>query len=232
MWMRSKFFKPGLFVLAACVTFFLSIALYAVTAHAQSDKPKVSEQPLTAEQLAIYREILKDWMNDGKHPVHLAIFTTPLENDAENCDKKIVLEKVDPNLIHRFRTEDLPSLGLKNIGLVDPDAQNKEVRENDPGKAISQGKSVDEAVKNGFAHGLVTLSEIRFDPKHEHAIVWYGFRCGGLCGNGGTVILDKKDGKWFQRRPCSIWMSEERAPSPYFSNSIQIKSMEHGNQRL
>ena len=61
----------------------------------------------------------------------------------------------------------------------------------------------------GWSH----LSEIRFDLKHEHAILWYGFRCVGLCGNGGTVVLEKKSGVWKRGKPCSIWMSQLALPT-------------------
>jgi hypothetical protein len=109
--------------------------------------------------------------------------------------------------VHRFRPEDLAQLGSKKIELVDVEKQAQDVKENDPRRSIEDGKSIAAAVSNGFAHGLVTLSEIRFDEKHEHAIVWYGFVCGGLCGNGGTVILAKKDGVWQRGRNCSNWIS-------------------------
>jgi hypothetical protein len=142
-------------------------------------KPVVSDKPLTAEQLAIYHEVLKGWMDDGKQAVHLAIETVPLEEDAKSCIKGVRLEEIDGTTIHRFRQEDLPQLGSAKISLVDPDAQAREIEKNDPDTAICNGKSVDEAVQNGFAHGLVTLSEIRFDQRHELAIVWYGFRWGG-----------------------------------------------------
>jgi hypothetical protein len=54
-------------------------------------KPRVSGQPLTAEQLAIYKLILKGWMDNGKHAVHLGIETDPFPSDElageESCGK-------------------------------------------------------------------------------------------------------------------------------------------------
>ena len=170
--------------------------------------PKVSETPLTTDQLAIYHTVLNGWMDDGKSRVYISNLTVPLDLDTDGCGKKAPdLEKADPSVVHRFRTEDVIKLGGANLTLVDREAQEKEVADNEPGKAIHEGKSVDEAVRNGFAHGLVTLSEIRFDTKHERAIVWYGFNCGSLCGNGGTVIMEKKNGAWTRKGVCSVWMA-------------------------
>jgi hypothetical protein len=60
---------------------------------------------------------------------------------------------------------------------------------------------------NGFAHGLVTVSEIRFDKKHRHAIVSFSFYCGSLSGNGGAVLLEKIDGAWQRKSQCGGWIS-------------------------
>ena len=106
------------------------------------------------------------------------------------------MNQLSPTLVHRFRPQDLSQLGSAKINLVDPERQAKEVAENDPEKTIGKGRSIEDAVRNGFAHGLVTLSEIRFDKDHKHAIVSYGFYCGSLCGNGGAMVLEKVNGSW------------------------------------
>jgi hypothetical protein len=171
-------------------------------------KPKISEKPLTPDQLAIYKAILHDWpygaKQQTKSTVHLSIQTTPAEAD-EDCAKGL---EPSANEVHRFRPEDLAQLGPSKIALVDPEAQRKEVAENDPGKHIGKGTSIAEAVANGFAHGLVTLGEIRFDQSHTHALAHYDFSCGNLCGNGATVILEKaKSGAWFIKSRCSVSIS-------------------------
>lgn len=82
------------------------------------------------------------------------------------------------------------------------------MKQNDPGTAIRQGESVDEAVKNGFAHGLFTFSEIRFNKDHTIAVVSFSFVCGGLCGNGNTFVMAKrKTGEWKRVHTCGGWVS-------------------------
>lgn len=189
------------------------LALTSAQCQQQESKPRVSSAPLTSDELAIYAAILHGWMNDGKQRLNLSVLTIPLNGeDAKSCTQ-LPLETADPTVVHRFRQEDLAVIGSSSIQLVDPDAQSREIEKNDPGRAIRNGTSVDDAVKNGFAHGLITFSEIRFDKNHEHAIVWFGFRCGGLCGNGGTSLMVKKNGKWREQKECSIWMSRLRPGS-------------------
>lgn len=178
----------------------------------QQSKPTVSADPLDAERLAIYKMILSAWMNDGKQLLNLSFETTPLSPDDRDCGGKAVSFEPVGNQVHRFREDDLAQIG-GNLRLVDPRKQEREIRENDPGKKIKDGASVDDAVTNGFKHGLVKLSEIRFNASHDKAVVWYGFTCGGLCGNGGTVILEKKDGVWRRKATCSVWMSLVRRPT-------------------
>lgn len=189
----------------------LAAAGLAAAQEAAETKPKASDQPLTAEQLAVYRVVLHGWMDNEVSAINLSIRTVPFPTsgafNASDCGKDLELEPVVPGVVHRFRPADLPQLGSDKIGLVDPERQRKVVAENDPGKTIGEGRSIEDAVRNGFAHGLVTVSEIRFDKEHKHAIVSYSFFCGSLCGNGGTVILENVDGAWKRKSRCGEWIS-------------------------
>ncbi len=196
--------------------FLVSLAVVSLTAtglaaaqDAPEAKPVVSDQPLTAEQVAVYKVVLHGWMDKEVSTVNLSVQTVPFPTsgaiDAGDCGKD--LEPVAPEVVHRFRARDLPQLGPDKIVLVDPELQRREVRENDPEKTIGEGRSIEDAVRNGFAHGLVTLSEIRFDKGHNRAIVSYGFFCGSLCGNGGIIVLEKIDGAWHRKSRCGEWIS-------------------------
>ena len=199
-------------VIGTCFAALLIVfAGLAAALEAAETKPKVSDQPLTAEQLAVYRTVLHGWMDNELSTVNLSVQTIPYPTsgafDAGDCGKDLDLEPVVPTVVHRFRSQDLVQLGSDKIVLVDPERQSKEVAENDPENTIRNGRSIEDAVRNGFAHGLVTVNEIRFDKAHKHAIVSYGFRCGGLCGNGGTVILEKVEGAWQRKSQCGEWVS-------------------------
>jgi hypothetical protein len=208
----------GLMVGGASVVVAIRLAVFTVAGVglvlAQRDadsKPKVSETPLTPEQLAVYRAVLHDWMDDGESTVNLSIQTVlrgSSEPGDKGCGKDLDLE-AEPIVVHRFRPEDLPQVGSDKIRLVNPEEQRKQIKKNDPSRQIRDG--IGDAVLNGFAHGMATLSEIQFDKKHDYAIVSYGFVCGPLCGNGGTVIVVKTAGVWSQMHGrkglCVSWVS-------------------------
>jgi hypothetical protein len=192
---------------------------FAAGVHSEDEtKPVVSLSPLTGEQLAVYRAILTSWAGDETSQLDLADRTVPSDDTSpfhdKDCGKGLDLEPASPTLVHHFRVADLSQLGSRNIRLVGTERGDKDVQENDPGHAIRNGGSIDDAVRNGIAHGLFTLSEIRFDKTHTHAVVAYSFVCGELCGNGATLILERTKTGWLPtKNRCSQWISRALAPS-------------------
>jgi hypothetical protein len=190
---------------------FLALACACLAAAGQQGEPKLSSTPLTAEQLAVYRAVLHGWMENEVRVVNLADITEPVRTSGamsdEFCAKGLDLEPVSPSLVHRFRAQDLPQLGSDKIVLVDPEQQAKDIAEKDPERTIGKGRSIEDTARYRLDHGQVTLSEIRFSKDHNFAIVAYGFRCGGHCGNGGAAVLEKKDGIWQRKNQCNGWIS-------------------------
>jgi len=178
------------------------------------DKPTKNTAPLSTEEIAIYKAVLQEYVRDGGGMLNVSATTEPLDpkspmnhlSDSE-CLKGIQLENLDTvtRSFHDLTPDVLPG---KNMKLVDPKNQGKLVRHNDPSKTIRGGKSVDAAVKDAFATGLFSMSEIAFDKEHHHAVVSYGFWCGGLCGNGATLVFEKVGENWKRTdRNCGGWVS-------------------------
>ena len=175
-------------------------------------KPKVSKDAMTDEQLAIYRAVLNDYMKDSRGGLNLAKKTYPLEFDT-GCVQGFRPEQTDNSVpvVHAFATAPAP-----NVVLVDPEQQESKVKENDPQhrikKAIDERESVtdeqlDESLKLAFSTGLFSVSEIIFDKSHRRAMVSYSFVCGGLCGHGNALVLEKARNGWKVRKTCSSWIS-------------------------
>ena len=102
------------------------------------------------------------------------------------------------------------------IVLVDPNRQEKTIKENDPQNLVKKAvddhekvtdEQVDQSVKQAVETGLFTLSEIFFDKEHRRAVVAYSFVCGMLCGNGNTLVLKKVGQYWRVTRRCGGWVS-------------------------
>lgn len=198
--------------LAVTVVFLLGFALaFAIPVFGQPRKTsplRIMKESLDAERLSIYRAVIGSWENHGHGMVRLSNQTYPL--DVGDCETKdLDLENADPLVVHRFHKPDLSKLGRDNLSLVDPVKQLSKVAKNDPQKTTRAGKSVDEALRNSFAVEMTSVSEIRFDRKHEHAVVTWRFVCGTVCGSGAGAVMEKEDGEWrFSEHGCSIWMAK------------------------
>jgi hypothetical protein len=189
----------------------------SVVAPAQ-DKPELAMgiENLAADQTAIYRVVLKHYLTDSHEPLNLASTTEPFQEDGrevvDGCIKGFRPE-TQPDVIHQLTPSTFPGLG---ITLVDSETQKSEVKENDPETAITKAidngnhlsdEELDNAVKKAFESGLFTFSEIVFDKQRVHAMVAYRFVCGGLCGGGKTLALQKVGKRWKIVRTCSSWIS-------------------------
>jgi hypothetical protein len=191
----------------------------AAAAQDNAPKPKVSKDPLTAEQIAVYRAVLEDYRNGFDGALNVASKTEPLDQSEPTLDKACMkgleLENTGNSVSFVHELSSAVAVSPK-IVLVDPDRQQKKVEENDPQKlmkrAIDDGervteKDLDNSLKQAFATGLFTLTEIIFEKHHRRAVVAYSFVCGGLCGHGNTLVLEKVGQKWKISKRCGGWIS-------------------------
>lgn len=193
--------------------------LLASGAQNDASKPKVSSEPLTTEQIAVYRAVLSDYLKVYKGVLNVSNKTELLDQSDSSfnraCISGIPLES-GGNLVPAIQQlNSTVGLNLK-IVLVDPDRQEAKVKEGDPqnlvkttiddGENVSH-KQIEDSVNQAFKNGLFTVSEIIFDKEHRRAVVSYSFVCGRLCGNGDTLILKKVDQKWVVSKRCGWWIS-------------------------
>ena len=199
--------------------FALLLLISAMAAQDDEPKPVISKDPLTADQVAVYRAVLADYKKGENSPLNLADTTKPFRlndfQDEKTCLKSasIQLDATRTNVVHRLS----PAVALNSkVFLVDPNRQSKTVKKNDPGNLIKgaiedykplSDKELEESVKQAFATGLFTFSEIAFNKQHTRAALWYSFYCGGLCGHGNTVVLKQVNGKWKMSKRCGGWIS-------------------------
>jgi hypothetical protein len=193
----------------------------SIIAAAQDDppKPKLSKDPLTKEQISIYRTVLQDYVKDGDGALNLANQTLPLDRSDALWDKQFVKSlqlEPDPKSGREVHLLDSAVALSPKMVLVDRDNQAKTVEENDPSKvikgAIDNGEEVGkdrigDAVKKAFSTGLFTFSEIVLDTQHRHAVLAFTFSCGMLCGHGNTIVLKKSRGEWKILKRCGGWIS-------------------------
>ncbi|HVU55379.1 MAG TPA: hypothetical protein VHD83_10005 [Puia sp.] len=70
-------------------------------------------------------------------------------------------------------------------------------------KILSNNKSD----SNACLIGKVRLSKIFFNPSMDKGIMYYEFVCGGLCGHGNVILMEKLKGRWVITKRKMIWIS-------------------------
>jgi hypothetical protein len=55
--------------------------------------------------------------------------------------------------------------------------------------------------------GIVSLSNVGFNPDHTEALVYASRSCGNLCGSGEFYILTNKRGRWAIKKRIDLWVS-------------------------
>ena len=55
--------------------------------------------------------------------------------------------------------------------------------------------------------GIVFFSQVGFNDRHDQAFVYVGRSCGGLCGAGEYVLLNKVNGTWEVLAKRALWVS-------------------------
>jgi hypothetical protein len=182
----------------------------------ETARPKLSAEPLAVDQIAVYRAVIEYYLvQDPKVTLSLANRTEPLQSSgyfsAGSCGEGFDLEVMRPPVGHKIGPEAVRNL---KVTLVDPDIQKKRIADGyRQFLALAAGHGQDKptdqelkvARKKELENYLFTLSEVAFDKHHRRAVVAYSYLCGGSCGHGGPLLLEKVAGEWMVRKTCGGW---------------------------
>jgi hypothetical protein len=95
---------------------------------------------------------------------------------------------------------------LLSIGEVELDTLSMQKYLSYFGKNFKQIDNGWKKIENKFGTRLVMeLSKIKY--MENYATLYYGHHCGGLCGAGRLIIMEKKDGKWTILGDLKLWDS-------------------------
>ncbi|MDR2012056.1 MAG: hypothetical protein LBQ20_03230 [Rhodanobacter sp.] len=194
---------------SSLITAITAIALCVGCVHSPTvDNHGIPTNANKASETEVYRKFLDNWIESEKtESISVAM-------EAEEPSPKKIEQFSDcaredntttPHWLPAKSISDLSDIvgKLPYVRLVD----SNKWEPHDPGELISQGQSVESAVKDGFAGGLLTFSAITFDESYETAAFAYSFICGRLCGNGAIVIYRKTQSGWVQSKHCGDWIS-------------------------
>src|SRR5579871_993528 len=84
----------------------------------EEQKPKVSQSPLTAEEIAVYRAVLKGYVKNSERSLNLADTTYPLGSSGafgpdDRCLNGVKLEPADKSAIAVHRLDPAVALSAK-----------------------------------------------------------------------------------------------------------------------
>jgi hypothetical protein len=57
------------------------------------------------------------------------------------------------------------------------------------------------------SQGIATLSRVGFSADGTQALFYVSNHCGGLCGGGSYVVMEKRDGRWMIGTEIEMWIS-------------------------
>ena len=181
----------------------MSLCFPSLLTAQSSTTAQLSKNPLTSEQVDVYRAFLKGYLTGSDAQINLANVTSPFqpdEGDLNGCMKGFPKNSRSIE-VHKFAN----GFSSDNrIRLVDP----SKYKTADVGDFMHKSGDLDGAVTSAINVGLLSLSEVIVDHKHHLAALNFSFQCGMLCGSGGTVVFERRQSHWSRsKRSCGYWQS-------------------------
>jgi len=176
------------------------VLLVSAAAAQVQPRPAMAKKPLTPDQIAVYRAFLKQYLSEdsgSKGMLNIARTTTPFKAEASELNGGCLKDFKPLNVtsgVHAF---------------TDQFADMKNVRVVNARETADHGISAPKASEAILQQGLLTFSEVIFDPTHQYAAVSYSFER-PMWGNGGIEVFTLDHGVWKPtRRNCTIssWMA-------------------------
>lgn len=203
----------GVKLTAACT----AVGLISATAYAALTQQVRGTAALTEEQLSVYRGFLER-LGPTLRIKNLANGTIPFDFNGfpkgRPCLKGIELEDSSEPLrsVHAFGPEIAQGGALR---LVDTHKQLDLFRKQEERETTPKQKDQDTANANDPLK-FVIFSEIAFDTAHQFAVLKYILVCGSHCDSGGTLVMEKAQGRWVPRRglACAMFVNNSQAEMP------------------
>ena len=131
-------------------------------------------------------------------------------SSTEELSKKLLenkkLRRLLADLESDFKSHQKIKTELLSIGKVKLDTLSSEKYVRFFGKKFKRIDKGWKKIEKKFGTRLVIeLSKIKY--KDNYATLYYGHHCGGLCGAGRLVIMEKKAGKWEILGELKLWDS-------------------------
>jgi hypothetical protein len=144
-------------------------------------------QTFDRDEIVIYRNFLVHYPEQMSNLIGMQDTTVAFEMPLESRPPAILKSLVIP----AFHARKLP---LEILALTTEQAVTARIAAK--GTLVPSDKRNSKVGPDGYVRTHLTLSDIAFDPQHEHAVFIYSARCDCLGGQGGMVLYERKHGHW------------------------------------
>jgi hypothetical protein len=199
--------------LAACLIVFTGFCTRPPVRQPQrTDAPVRQPQQIDVEpdRYAVYSALLTQFLVDEPAKVLVIQNETEDEDPGGPTDWSNVKKELAPAsqpAVDDFKARNVKPSAIENKFSVP--AKVMFISKAEVERLFAEGGGWWEAFYKQYpkSAGLVTFSNVGFNPEMNYALVYFGYGCGGLCGRGGHMLLIKKEGKWTIEDRLSLWVS-------------------------
>lgn len=191
----------------------VAVALAACFGHSGNC---LAQGPPSSEEYSVYAALFRDKSADEQH-VQLVIadqtaidhfFSQPASDDLGIQTLIKELPQLEKETAVDFLSKNRTSWTLKNefklnaeIILITTDE-----RKNFFKGYIDDGWKLFHT-KYPRAGSIDTLSRVGFNQEKTQALIYYGYTCGGLCGQGQYIQFTRKEDRWTIQKEWMTWIS-------------------------
>jgi hypothetical protein len=159
--------------------------------------PDASSLPFTADEIAIYRDFLLHYPEQPSNMIGMQETTVPFPSAPKRGEIPPPADLVLP----KYSGRRLPPEVLSLTGEAQVTARIAA-----RGKLVPPGKRGSDTGPDGYVRTHLTLSEIAFDPEHQHAAFIFSASCDCLGGQGGMAVYVRRHGHWKLDDIAPLWV--------------------------
>jgi hypothetical protein len=164
------------------------------------------------EEYVVYAALLKE-MFIGKETKQLVIERYTAVNDSSNSEPDTFIEQLSP--LMKETTSDYKEKNKQSVELSDRFELKVKLNflSRDELKRIFEKRDEKydgwKAFRQKYpgAGEIITLSRVGFNPDKSQALIFVGYQCDWLCGEGNYILLTKRDGEWKIEKKSMTWIS-------------------------
>ena len=202
--------------------FLPSVAAALMMSAVLSGSPRLLRQSqIPDEEYAVFSAVVADMFAGGKvtFDTQAQVKVLVIKDHTVSDPLRAELESQD----WKYLKQNFPSVSQEAIN--DFVAKNKEAHQLKDAFNIElnhtmvKKEEIDQMFKGGVggweefykrfpdSGGFVGVSRAGFNPELDQALVYMEHGCGGLCGTGHYLLLEKSDGKWKVSKKFMAWIS-------------------------